>query len=75
MRTLIDLPQADLDRLTAMSKAQKVSRAELVRRAVAGFLAEDQAKKPGFDASFGVWKDRAVDGVRYQQQLRDEWPE
>ena len=70
MRTLIDLPDTELEELTALSRSRKTSRAELIRQAVAGFLAENRA---GVEASFGLWKGRRVDGVKYQQRLRDEW--
>ena len=70
MRTLVDLPEGELERLTALSRARKVSRAELIRQAVAGFLAQNQA---GLESSFGLWKQRREDGVAYQEKLRDEW--
>ncbi len=70
MRTLVDLPDTELEELTAMSRSRKTSRAELIRQAVAGFLAQNRA---GVDESFGRWKGRSVDGVEYQRRLRDEW--
>lgn len=70
MRTLVDIPDRDLEDLNALSHLRRVSRAELIRRAVAGFLAEN---KPGLDQSFGLWKGRGVDGVKYQEHLRKEW--
>ena len=41
-----------------------------VRRAVADGLARH---KGGGDAAFGLWKGRGVDGLAYQDALRDEW--
>ncbi len=70
MRTLVDLPDTELEELTAMSRSRKTSRAELIRQAVAGFLAQNRA---GVDESFGLWKGRGVDGVEYEKRLRDEW--
>ena len=70
MRTLVDIPEDELEELNALSEARKVSRAELIRQAVAGFLAQNKA---GLEESFGLWKDRAVDGVDYQSKLRSEW--
>jgi hypothetical protein len=32
--------------------------------------AEDEA---AFKAAFGMWKNRGIDGVDYQRQLRAEW--
>ena len=70
MRTLVDIPEDELEELNALSQARKVSRAELIRQAVAGFLAQNKA---GLEDSFGLWKGRGVDGVDYQNKLRSEW--
>jgi metal-responsive CopG/Arc/MetJ family transcriptional regulator len=70
MRTLVDLPEDELEELSALSRSRKVSRAELIRQAVSGFLAQNKA---GMEDSFGIWKRRGVDGVEYQEKLRSEW--
>jgi metal-responsive CopG/Arc/MetJ family transcriptional regulator len=70
MRTLVDLPEDELEELSALSRSRKVSRAELIRQAVAGFLAQNKA---GMEDSFGLWKKKGVDGVEYQEKLRSEW--
>ncbi|HEY4380556.1 MAG TPA: CopG family transcriptional regulator [Acidobacteriaceae bacterium] len=70
MRTLVDLPEKDLKQLTALSRSRKTSRAELIRQAVAGYLVANRA---AMEDSFGLWKSRGVDGLKYQQKLRDEW--
>ncbi len=69
MRTLVDLPEKDIRALDARARIEQVSRAELVRRAVAGFL-ERQHRLP--EEAFGAWGS-AEDGLRYQRRLRDEW--
>lgn len=70
MRTLVDLPNSDLEELNELSRSRKTSRAQLIRLAVKGFLAQN---RPGFDEAFGMWKDRPEDGVAYQERLRSEW--
>jgi metal-responsive CopG/Arc/MetJ family transcriptional regulator len=70
MRTLVDLPEEELEQLNLLSKARRVSRAELIRQAVAGYL---ERNKTGLEDSFGLWKKKAVDGVKYQERLRGEW--
>jgi metal-responsive CopG/Arc/MetJ family transcriptional regulator len=70
MRTLVDLPEGELEQLNALGRSRKVSRAELIRQAVAGFLAQNKA---GLDDSFGMWKRKGEGGVEYQQRLRNEW--
>jgi hypothetical protein len=70
MRTLVDLPERELAQLTALSRSKKTSRAELIRQAVTGYLAQNRA---GIEDSFGLWKSRGVDGLEYQEKLREEW--
>ena len=70
MRTLVDLPEAELERLNVLSRARKISRAELIRQAVAGYLEQNRV---GIEESFGLWKKKGVDGVQYQERLRSEW--
>ncbi len=70
MRTLVDLPELELEQLNALSRERRVSRAELIRQAVSGYLEQN---KTGLEGSFGLWKAKGVDGVRYQDKLRSEW--
>ena len=70
MRTLVDLPETDLEQLNALSRERRVSRAELIRRAVSGYLEQNRT---GLEETFGLWKKKAVDGVKYQERLRGEW--
>ena len=72
MRTLVDIPDNDMKELSRRSKAEKRSRASLIRDAIAVYLRQSAAKKevPGF----GLWKDYPVeDGVEYQRKIRSEW--
>ena len=71
MRTLVDIPEGDLSRLTKLSKTRKVSRAQLVRSAVSRFLQEEESDS--LDKLFGIWADRNIDGLEYQEQMRREW--
>ena len=76
VRTLVDIPAEELQRLTALSKERKVSRAHLVRCAVSQYLAEEEGKetrKDTLDELFGIWKDRNIDGLAYQEMMRKEW--
>lgn len=70
MRTLIDLPDPQVEELNALSQARKVSRAELIRQAVAVFLS---ANKSDTEQAFGLWAQHGVDGVAYQKKVRSEW--
>jgi len=71
MRTIIDLPQDQLDALADVCERDQISRAEAIRRAVREFT-RTRATVNGA-AAFGVWRKRRVDGLTYQRQLRADW--
>ncbi len=71
MRTLVDLPEADLQLLNQLSKAGEVSRAELIRQAVSKFL--EPHKAVGLRDAFGLWADMEEDSLAYQERMRSEW--
>ena len=77
MRTIIDLESDQLNRLDAWAKAEKVSRAEAVRRAV-NLMLERAAAPQG--TGFGLWAQGGSisperDGLVLQRAMRDEWPD
>jgi predicted transcriptional regulator len=71
MRTLIDIGDAQIEALDDLSRASKRSRAALIREAVADYLARHRRSE--LDDSFGLWGDRTMDGLAYQEKLRREW--
>jgi metal-responsive CopG/Arc/MetJ family transcriptional regulator len=71
MRTLIDLGDAQIQALDALSKKEKRSRAALIRQAVDDYLGRRRDEQEG-DA-FGLWGRRKVDGLAYQKKVRSEW--
>jgi metal-responsive CopG/Arc/MetJ family transcriptional regulator len=72
MRTIIDLPDEQIEALKVIGEINKKSRAELVRQAVAAYIQQHNTVEPA-DA-FGILKDAEIDDpVLYQQKLRDEW--
>jgi hypothetical protein len=76
MRTIIDLPQDQLQRLSAWAATQGISRAEAVRRSVDQLLQRNQVDSA---VGFGLWAQGAPaserDGLVLQRELREEWPE
>lgn len=74
MRTLVDLPEKQIKALNQLSKQRKVSRAQLVREAVASYIdANSKASRDAaIDAVFGMWQDRNIDGLEYQKKMRAE---
>ncbi len=73
MRTIVDLPDKQIEALKRMSKTAQSSRAELVRRAIDEYLARHLPAQD--DGAFGLWKKRKIDGVAFQKNARDEWGE
>jgi metal-responsive CopG/Arc/MetJ family transcriptional regulator len=71
MRTIIDIPDTQLDLLNIFAIQEKISRAELIRRAVADYL--QRYATVAKDDAFGLWQQRGEDGLAYQQRLREEW--
>jgi predicted transcriptional regulator len=71
MRTLIDLPDAQIQALAALCERVRQPRAAVIREAVAEYL-ERRAAKPD-EAAFGLWGTEAMDGLDYQRKARAEW--
>ncbi|AUN96020.1 ribbon-helix-helix domain-containing protein [Pseudazoarcus pumilus] len=71
MRTIIDLPEDQYEALKSLAKREQASRAEVVRRALAEYLARRAPEAQ--DDAFGLWRDRAEDGLACQEKLRQEW--
>jgi metal-responsive CopG/Arc/MetJ family transcriptional regulator len=71
MRTIVDLPEEQIEALKVLGDQYNTSRTELVRRAVAEYLARRSVRAD--DAAFGIWQDRGEDGLAYQERMRREW--
>ena len=76
MRTHIELDDNQASRLDACATAEKVSRAEAVRRAV-NLMLEKAVPQQG--TGFGLWAQGCSvpperDGLALQQAMRNEWP-
>lgn len=73
MRTIVDIPEKQLDALAHLCSQQNISRAEAVRRAVDRLLKESST--PRKDAGFGIWKSKRIEGRKFVEKLRAEWSE
>lgn len=71
MRTIIELPEEQVRQLADVCRREGVSRAEVIRRAVADYLQARHLRDR--DDAFGIWQDRHLDGLRYERRLRREW--
>jgi metal-responsive CopG/Arc/MetJ family transcriptional regulator len=72
MRTLIDIPDKYLSALAEIGKQEKLSRAAVVREAIAVYVKKHQTKKP-LNEAFGLWGSKKTDGIKYQRKSRSEW--
>ena len=74
-RTIIDLPDEDLTRLDSLAEQESVSRAAILREAVAEYVVR-RGKAPATAkplAGFGALKGYYGDAQAYQDELRGEW--
>lgn len=71
MKTQVDLGDAQIEELDALSKKEGRSRAAMIRQAVDEFLRRHRAKEE--DDAFGLWSVRKTDGLTYQKKERDDW--
>jgi hypothetical protein len=72
MRTIVEIPDDQVPVVADQCKRESISRAELVRRAIALYLRHRGQQNADV---FGLWTDRKIDGVEYQRTLRAEWDE
>lgn len=77
MRTIIDLPEDQLEKLAKLCVAERISRAEAIRRAVGRLLeereAEDVRRSRALAEAFGAWKHMGIDTDAYLAEIRAEW--
>ena len=71
MRTIVDIPDQFIESLDRLGTTNNQSRAALIREAIADFLKVKSL--PPSEAAFGIWKSRKMDGVDYQNALREDW--
>ena len=75
MRTNIELRPEQVERLGEYCERERVSRAEAIRRAVDGLVADQReaARVDALKAAFGLWKDRGESTDEYLERIRKEW--
>ena len=71
MRTIIELPDDQIEALASLCRSEGISRAEAIRRAISGYVG--QRRHATVAAAFGLWRDRPIDGLEFERELRDEW--
>lgn len=71
-RTLVGFSDKDIQELDALSEIKHVSRAELIRQAVSIYIEKFKPVERSEEA-FGLWETKKIDGLTYQEKLREEW--
>ena len=74
MRTLVDIPEADVRKLDELAMRTKRSRAAVIRAAIDAHLQSATDNSWIFGPGFGYWKDRdhIGDAVEYQRAMRED---
>lgn len=67
MRTLVDIPDDDIERLDALVAKSKRSRAAVIRDAIRLYLVQKGDDRSWIDEGYGLWADR--------DDIRDGWRE
>ena len=73
MRTIIDIPDNYIQILNGLSKKQKVSRASIIRQALANHIDNYFKNEKNYQAAFGILKNEKIDSLSYQKERRNEW--
>jgi predicted transcriptional regulator len=73
MKTLVDIPDEDIEKLDALASKAKRSRAATIREAIKLYLVQ-QNSNDWIERGYGYWADREDigDGVEYERAIRDD---
>jgi predicted transcriptional regulator len=71
MRALVDMNDAQIEALDSLAKRARQSRAALIRAAIDEYLVRHHREQ--VEDGFGLWGERKVDGLSYQETARSEW--
>jgi len=71
MRTLVDIPDDDIEKLDALALRGKRSRAAAIREAIKLYLVQNADNQ---ERGYGYWAERddIGDGVEYQRAMRED---
>ncbi len=74
MRTLVDIPDEDVEKLDALARRQGKSRAAEIREAIKLHLIQNADNNDWIQRWAGLWanRDDIPDGVEYQRTIRED---
>ncbi len=71
MRTLIDITELQVQALEDIARAEKLSRAAVIRAAIDEYV--QRRHRVDISDAFGLWGKGGMDGLSYQEKVRSEW--
>jgi metal-responsive CopG/Arc/MetJ family transcriptional regulator len=73
MRTLVDIPEEDIEKLDALAARERRSRAAAIRDAIKLYLVSNSGTD-WIARGAGYWKDRTDigDAIEYQRAMRED---
>jgi len=73
MRTIVDIPDNYIQILDGLSKKKNISRASIIRQALADYIDKYFKDEKNYEAAFGILKNENIDSLSYQIEMRKEW--
>jgi hypothetical protein len=70
-RIVLDLPVAQLEALAKLVEIEGRPRAAIIRDAIQAYIS--QSNRSMGTTVFGLWKNKNLDGLTYQERARREW--
>ena len=71
MGSLVEIKEEQLRELDRIARESDRTRAALIEDALAEYL--NRQKVSPRDRAFGLWRERNIDGLEYQEEIRKEW--
>jgi metal-responsive CopG/Arc/MetJ family transcriptional regulator len=72
MRTVIDIPDDQVDALDRFAAEAGKSRAALIREALQNLISRREPER-SLNEYFGLWGPSKEDGLAFQERMRAEW--
>jgi len=68
----LDLPKQTIEAIKNISNMENISRIEVIRNILDNAIKNINNKKQNIKKGFGLWKNKNIDGLEYQEKLRSE---
>jgi predicted transcriptional regulator len=71
LQTVVELTDAEIEALDKLAQRENVPRSALIEEAIRALLRKRNKQRQA--TAFGLWGDRVVDGLTFQEKVRNEW--